>query len=84
MRLITALGRNGARRRAIIKALAGQQGITGDDDLERLYSGQSEVKLKVSKYVRQAMIDVGLESALVPVNTVTFTEPEQIVLSDEA
>jgi len=46
MRLITALGSNGAGRRAIIKAVAGQQGITEDDDLERLYSGKSEVKLK--------------------------------------
>ena len=46
MRLIAALGSNGAGRRAIIKAVAGQQGITEDDELERLYSGNSEVKLK--------------------------------------
>ena len=45
MRLITALGSNGAGRRAIIKAVAGQQ-VTEDDDLERLYSGKSEVELK--------------------------------------
>ena len=83
MRLITALGSNGAGRRAIIKAAAGQQGITEDDDLERLYSGKSEVKLKAPRYVRQAMIDVGLESALAPVNMLTFVEPEQILLNDE-
>jgi hypothetical protein len=41
MRLIAALGSNGAGRRAIIKAVAGQQGITEDDELERLYSGNS-------------------------------------------
>ena len=46
MRLITELGSNGVGRRAIIKAVAGQQGITEDDDLERLYAGRSEVKLK--------------------------------------
>ena len=30
------------------------------------------------------MIDVGLESALVPVHMLAFAEPEQILLSDEA
>ena len=29
------------------------------------------------------MIDVGLESALAPVNMLTFAEPEQILLNDE-
>ena len=84
MRSITALSSNGVGSRAIIKAVAGQHGITGDDDVERLYSGLSEVKLKAPKYVRQAVIDVGLESALAPVNMLTFAEPEQILLSDEA
>ena len=83
MRLISALGSNGAGRRAIIKAVAGQQGVTEDDDLERLYPGKSEVKLKAPRYVRQAMIDVGLEAALAPVNMLTFAEPEQILLNDE-
>ena len=84
MRLITALGNNGAGRRAIIKAVAGQQGTVEEDELERLYSGKSEVKPKAPRYVRQAMIDVGLEAALAPVNVLTFAEPEQILLSDEA
>ena len=59
MRLITALGSNGAGRRAIIKAVAGQQGITEDDDLERLYARRTEVKVKSPRHVRQAIIDVG-------------------------
>ena len=81
MRLITTLGSNGAGRPAIIKAVtAGHH----EDDVERLYSGQSEVKLKAPKYVRQVMIDVGLESALAPVNMLTLAEPEQILISDEA
>ena len=67
MSLVTALGSNGAGRRAIIKAVAGQQGIVEDDELERLYSGTSELKPKAPKYVRQAMINVGLEGALAPV-----------------
>jgi hypothetical protein len=77
MRLITVLGNNGAGRRAILQAVAKQQGITGEDDLEELYSGKSSVKLKAPRYIRQAMIDVGLESVLAPVHVLTFAEPEQ-------
>ena len=40
--------------------------------------------MKASKYVRQTMIDVGLESAFALVNMPTFAEPEQVRLSDEA
>ena len=40
--------------------------------------------MKAPRYVRQAMIDVGLESAFAPVNMLTFAELEQILLSDEA
>ena len=83
MRLITVLGNNGAGRRAILQAVAKQQGITGEDDLEELYSGKSSVKLKAPRYIRQAMIDVGLESVLAPVHVLTFAEPENILLSDE-
>ena len=68
------LGNNGAGRRAILQAVAKQQGITGDDDLERLYSGESSVKLRALRHIRQAMIDVGLELALVPVRMLTFAE----------
>ena len=84
MSLIIALGNNGAGRRAILQAVAKQQGITGEDDLERLYSGGSSVKLKAPRHIRQAMIDVGLESALATVHMMIFAEPEQILLSDEA
>ena len=57
--------------------------IAGEDDLERLYSGESSVKLKAPRHIRQAMIDVGLESVLAPVHMLTVAEPEQILLSDE-
>ena len=30
------------------------------------------------------MIDVGLEAVLAPVHMLTFTDPEQILLSDES
>ena len=84
MRLITALGSNGAGRRAIRQAAAKQQGMTGQDDLEQLYSEESSVKLKEPRHIRQAMIDVGLESVLAPVHMLTFAEPEQILLGDES
>ena len=60
MRLIIALGSNGAGRRAILQAVAKQQGVTGEDDPEQLYSGESSVKLKAPRHIRPAVIDVGL------------------------
>ena len=84
MRLIIALGNNGAGRRAILQAVAKQQGIAGDDDLERLYSGESSVKLRAPRHIRQVIIDVSLKSALAPGHMLTFAEPERIPLSDEA
>ena len=84
MRLIIASGNNGVGRRAILQAVAKQQGITGDDKLERLYSGESEVKLRAPRHVRLAMIDVGFESTLALVSMLLFAEHEQILLSGEA
>ena len=64
VRLTNALAENGAGRRAIFKAEAGQQGITDDEDLERLYESKSEIELEAPKHVRRAMIEVGLQAAL--------------------
>ena len=40
-RLINVLGETGAGRRAVLKAVAMQQGINDEDELEKLYSGTS-------------------------------------------
>ena len=44
MRVMDLLGQTGAGRRAVLKAIASKQGITEDDDLEKLYEGKSERK----------------------------------------
>ena len=69
---------------AASQAAAQQQGITGEDALEQLFSGESIVKLTAPRHIRQAMIDVGHESVLAPVHMLTFVEPEQILLSEES
>ena len=44
-RILETLGGSGAGRRAIITAIAEKQGISDSDELERMFSGESDVKL---------------------------------------
>ena len=84
-KIIGVLGGSGVGRRAILKAVAGLQGISSEDELERLYEGKSESKLKVPRSLRGAMHSIGLGELLAPVNILTCSEPEQILeVSEEA
>ena len=44
LKLIDALGKHGAGRRAVLKALAQKQGIDDEETLELLYSGKTKLK----------------------------------------
>ena len=81
-KLIDKLGAFGAGRRAILKAIAEQQGVNDEDELERLIDGSSSVKLKVPLSMRPILQDVGLGKALAPINVLTLAEPEQILLNE--
>ena len=74
-KIIGVLGGTGVGRRAILKAVAGRQGITSDDELERLYEGKSEAKLKVPKSLRSELQSIGLGELLAPLNIITCSEP---------
>ena len=82
-KIIDVLGSSGVGRRAVLKAVAGTQGITSEDELERLYDGASQEKLKVPRSLRKAMKNIGLGDMLAPVSIITCAEPDQILEVNE-
>ncbi len=50
--LIGALGTTGEGRRAVIRAIAERQGITDEDELEKLFDGRASSKLRVPLEMR--------------------------------
>ena len=83
-RLINALGESGAGRRAVLKAVAERQGVDDPSELEKLYEGKSDIKLQVPPNLRAAMTEIGLGSALMPVNLITVQETQHILVNEEA
>ena len=82
--IICALGDTGAGRRAIIKAIAERQGIVDVQQLEQMYSGKSDIKLRVPKSLRSAMGSIGLGEMLAPVNVMTIREGDSILVNEDA
>ena len=81
-KVLSTLGQSGAGRRAIIKAVAERQGVVDEDALEEMYAGKSDIKLKVSLALREAMCSIGLGSALAaPVNMLTTRDGDSILVS---
>ena len=84
-KLLDALGRNGAGRRAILKAIAERQVFDVDEtQLEELYSGESDLKLVVPLAWRRVLRNIGLGDALAEVNILTVSEPQEILVNTEA
>ena len=83
-KLLQCLGTSGSGRRAVIDAVAKLQGIDDPDELERLYDGSSETKLRVPLPLRETMVDIGLGRLLAPVNLITCTETAEILVNADA
>ncbi len=83
-KLISALGESGSGRRAILRAVAGNQGVHDEDELEDLLHGRSTRKLQVPPGLREALLGVGLDHVIAPINLLTVTEPEQILINNDA
>ena len=66
-KLIETLGKCGSGRRAIVKAIAERQGIVDEDQLEGLYAGSSDVKLRVPTHLRLVLREIGLGNVLAEV-----------------
>ena len=64
-----------------MKAVVAKLGIVDEDQLELLYSGSPDVKLKVPNALRRMMEDVGLGSAFAPVNILTVADPQEILVN---
>jgi hypothetical protein len=83
-RILGILGETGAGRRAIIKAIADRQGIVDEDIIEELYSGKSDVKLRVPPAMRETLRDAGLADVIAPVNLITVTETCEVLVATDA
>ena len=81
-RLIDMLGQTGTGKRAVVKTIAAKQGIDDEDELEKLYAGQSQQKLHVPRGLRSTLQDIGLGSLLAPVNILTAMEPQSILVNE--
>ena len=83
--IITTLGDlGGSGRQAVLRAVAERNGITDEDEIERLIDGKSEIKLRVPNQLRPALQSIGLGEMLAPINIITAIEPDQILISTEA
>ena len=78
--LIAVLGEKVVGRKAILKSLAGKQGFPSEYDFYRLLDGSSERKLQVPAYTRGTLSDIGLATALAPLNIMEFAAGEEPVL----
>jgi hypothetical protein len=78
------LGQTGEGRRAVLRAVAEKQGITREDDLEKLYSGKSEKKLTVPRDMRGMLQKMGFTECLAPLNILTASEPDQILVNADS
>ena len=83
MQLIAVLGEKDAGRKAISKALAGKQGFSSEYDIERLLDGSSDGKLQVPTYMRGTLADIGLATALAPLNIFEIVAGEEPLLMAE-
>ena len=61
-----------------------KQGITSEDEIDRLMDGKADAKLQVPAYLREAMCEVGLSQALVPVNLFEIREKDPLLLAGDA
>ena len=83
-KMIACLGEASSGRRAVIKAVAERQGIVDPEELEQMYEGQSNAKLRVPQALRGTLQEIGLGDLLSPVNLVTVKETAEVLMNDEA
>ena len=63
-----------------MKALVGKQGFSFEYDVERLLDGSPDRKLQVPAYTRGTLADVGLATALAPLNIFEIVAGEKPLL----
>ena len=83
-RMIDMLGSNSAGRKAVVDAIAKQQGINDQDEVARIYNGTSDRKLRVPPGWRAALTAIGLQDVMAPVNILTTRDSDSIYVTGEA
>ena len=76
-KLIVAVGDNDS-------AVAKRQGFASDQELDDLADGSSGQKLCVPAHLRSALIEIGLQGALVPINLFAVREKDPVFLAGDA
>ena len=83
-KLIDVLGSSGAGKRAIVTAIAGKQGLHDAAEIERIYNGTSDKKLRVPRSWRDALLGIGMGEMLAPINIVTVRDHDSVYVADDA
>ena len=83
-KIIACLGETTSGRRAVIKAVAERKGIVDPEELEHIYEGNSNAKLRVPQVLRGTLQEIGLGDLPSPVNLVTVKETAEVLVNDEA
>ena len=79
-----ALGSSTAGRKAIVKAVAERQGIHDRAEIDRIYNGVSDRKLRVPRSWREAMRSIGLEEVLAPAHLITVDDHDAVCVAEDA
>ena len=61
-----------------------KDGITSEDEIERLYEGNSDRKLHVPCGLRGTLQNIGLGAASAPLNVMTILDKRPILISEDA
>ena len=75
--MFSALGASGAGRRVVLKAVAARRGICDPDEIEKMYEGKSDAKLKLPGNFRAAVQGKGLGDTLAPIHVMTLKYPSR-------
>lgn len=82
--LTDVLGSSGEGKRAIVAAIAGKEGVHDAAEVERIYNGTSDQKLRVPRSWREALRGIGMEEMLAPINIVIVRDHDSVYVADEA
>ena len=83
-RIIDLLGSHCAGRKAVVSAIAKQQGIDDQDEVARIYNGTSDRKLRVPVGWRAAMRAIGLQDVMMPINILETRDGDSIYATGDA
>ena len=79
VKLIAAMGTGDSGRRAILEAIAANQGITDQSVIDGMLNGTNDTRLRAPDNFRAAMHEVGLSRAIMPINLFEIREKDPLL-----